>query len=181
MDLMALVASVCFHSLRALNQGASPENALSSNGLVAWIGAVTGSLSLFLLWYRGRSKLNIQIIGSEHDYVDSSNFSGTTISTSVRIRNTGDAPTTIFKVELTVENEGAFFSETFSLSNISSDAFPYVARGVPVLGHDAVEIPIYFNFSSLRLPEKKDFFIHIWHTHGCSRAIFGTSSRKAAG
>jgi hypothetical protein len=143
-------------TLAAATAYSKPEN------IIAEVGAATGAISLFILWYRGRPRLSVEIASADHTNVSASNLSGTQLSMNVIIKNQSDSPTTIYKAAM--EIKGTSLSEVFELGS-SSRSFPYVGRGVIVLGHDVVAIPLVFNFTS-ELSARQGCCLKLWHTHG---------------
>lgn len=137
--------------------------------VVALVGAGTGIFSLFLHWYRGLPRLKVEVVGSDHNLVSATNFSGTTVSLGLRIKNTSDTATSVFKADVKTRTGTEEMTETFELGVASSDSFPYVARGVMILGHEIVEVPMFFNFAGVNFPQKQTCDIRVWHTHGCVR------------
>jgi hypothetical protein len=77
-----------------------------------------------------------------------------------------DTATTVFKVDMTTKMGTNEMRETFELGAAPSESFPYVARGVMILGHDIVELPAFFNFSGVNFPQRQPCDISVWHTHG---------------
>lgn len=147
---------------------------------VAWIGVITGAIGTILgvvNLLRERPCLSIELLECSHVSVSSGNFSGTMVSVSIRISNKGDRSTAAFKAEMTCRIDGKPFTETFPLNAPSSNVFPYVVRGIVVLEHETVEVPLVFNFANTKFAENQPCKIRLWHTHG-SPEIDATSKQR---
>lgn len=140
---------------------------------VAWIGAITGiislilgCLSLLLHWLRGRPNLKIEIARCDYRIIDATNFTGLALSADVRISNTSSAATSLFRAEASTTSDNQTLTEQFPVGGASKKAFPYFARGLMILGHDTVHVPMIFQFNNLRFSGPQNFMFRFWHTHG---------------